>query len=140
MHLRMTQLLAACLFLATWLRGAAAHAADALLVYDANVAPVAFAAAELDAALRARGYATQHRSFEREPERPAQAQRAAPAAPSLRVRFVTRERALRREAAGTATAQALRGMRAEGFTLLQTGDTISGSACAISEGPAGQVA
>ncbi|HWO15011.1 MAG TPA: hypothetical protein VNN80_36160 [Polyangiaceae bacterium] len=138
----MTQLLAACLFLATWLRGAAAHAADALLVYDANVAPVAFAADELDAALRARGYATQHRSFEREPERPAQAQRAAPAAPaapSLRVRFMTRERALRREPAGTATAQALRGMRAEGFTLLQTGSEQARELWVVGADVAGQM-
>jgi hypothetical protein len=99
----MLRLLAACLALISSTFVASAHAAGALLVYDANAGPVAFAARNLDAALKARGYRTEHLTSD-------------PVAPgSLRIRFLSREDALRREAG---TGAKLGALRAEGFALL----------------------
>ena len=111
MHPRTTTLLAACVALASLLHAALARAAGALISYDTSAAPLAFAVGDLDAALRARGYEPEHRPSEHAAQ--------LGAAGSLRIRFMTREEALRRDPAGTASE--LGGMRAEGFALRRVG-------------------
>ena len=116
MYPRMTWLLAAGVTIAAWLLGTPARADGALLFYAVTAPPVAFAASDLDAALRARGFTPEHRSLE-------QATAPSSTAARLRVTFMTRDEALRRH--GTALAPALRDLRAEGFALQQT---VSGNA------------
>jgi hypothetical protein len=102
--------------LASWLLSAAAQAASVAIFYDEKAAPAAFAVGDLDAALRGRGYQTEHRAFEPS----ARAAPAAKSAPFLRITLMTREQALRRGAASTIEGRALRELRAEGFVLRQT--------------------
>jgi hypothetical protein len=113
---RATRWLAAAVTWAAGLYAADAHAATASIVYDLSEARVAFAARELEAALRARGYAPEHRPLG-EATRPPRA----PAPPGLHVIFSTREQARQRGAPSTATGAAFASLRPEGFVLLQAG-------------------
>src|SRR5688572_18546405 len=112
LYLRMTRLLAACVALFSLSLGASAHAAGALLVYDTQAAPLVFAARDLDGALQARGLRAEHLASDA----------SHPAPSGLRVRFFSREEALRHDAGLAAQLGAL---RAEGFALL---DRSSGGA------------
>jgi hypothetical protein len=111
------QWLAAGVVWAVALHGADAHAASARIAYDASEAPVAFAARELEAALRARGYSPEHRPL----VEAADGSPKATAEPSLHVLFMTREQARRRRAPSAATGAVFQSLRPEGFALLQAG-------------------
>jgi hypothetical protein len=98
-------LLAACVALFSSLLVASAHGASTQLFYDSKVGPVAFGAHDLEAALTERGHRVEHLASD-----PVQA-----ASRSLRIRFLSRDEALRRDASAAAE---LRPLRAEGFALL----------------------
>ncbi len=106
-------LVSACLAVASWLRSGPARAEEAQLSYDASAAPVAFAAGDLEAALRARGYEARHSPLEEAP-------REAAAAP-LRIVLLTREQALERLPSLRAAAPELAALRPEGFALRWVG-------------------
>src|SRR4051812_12898195 len=80
------------------------------IFFDAHEPAVAFAVADLDAALRARGYQVEHGSLEQFFRPPA-------AAPGLRIVLAQREQALQRGLPTTVSAAELNGLRAEGFAL-----------------------
>jgi hypothetical protein len=113
----MTRLLAICLALGTWLHALAAHAANALIHYDASAAPVAFAARDLEAALRTRGYAVEHRPLGEASRAPTPPRATAP----LRIVFSKPDEASRRDPAGMAASPALGELRAEGFWIRPLG-------------------
>jgi hypothetical protein len=112
----MTRWLAAAVAWAAGLHAADAHAAGARIAYDTSEARVAFAARELEAALRARGYAAEHRPLAEAARSP-----GAPAEPSLHILLMTREQARQRGAANAAPGAAYQSLRPEGFALLQAG-------------------
>jgi hypothetical protein len=108
-------------FVLSMLCPVAAHAAMARIFFEASGAPITFAVGDLDAALRARGYKTEHQSVEQS----LQAQATAPSVSQLRITFLTREQALGRGAQisgagrgpGAPMGQGLQDLRAEGFAL-----------------------
>src|SRR4051812_37193715 len=116
MHRRTTRSLATCTILAAWLHGTPAQAKGARISYDAQSAPVAFAVADLDAALRAGVYQIEHRPL----EAAALPQPSASAGPSLRISILTREQESGRGSVGSEAATELGGLRAEGFLIRQS--------------------
>ena len=116
MYRGITFILVACMTLAIGLHGGAVHAKSARVSYDDQAAPVAFALADLDAALRARGYEPEHRSLapSARPQQP-----AAHAAPSLAITILTREQA--RASSSAEQTAAVANLRAEGFVLRPSG-------------------
>ncbi|HTV22715.1 MAG TPA: hypothetical protein VMG12_28695 [Polyangiaceae bacterium] len=112
----MNRWLAASLACAASLYGADAHAASARLIYDPSEPRVAFAARELEASLRARGYSSEHQPL----AGPAASPPTPNAEPSLRVLFLTREQARQRPAPASVTKPAS-SLRAEGFVLVRAG-------------------
>jgi hypothetical protein len=121
--------------LATCLYGGAAQAASAQVFYDPNTAPVAFAVGELDAALRARGYEPQHRSV----QQLFQAQASGQAATRLRIAFLTREEAGRRDVACAPAGRGLAALLAEGFALCPAGSGTTRDVWVVGADVAGQM-
>ena len=104
---------ASCVALASWLHAARANAESAHIVYDASAPPVVFAARELDAALRARGYQIEHRTLQSSPRAAGEGEAAA----QVRITLLSRGDAARSDAAAVAGEREVRELRAEGFAL-----------------------
>src|SRR5262245_56638468 len=103
----MRPLWAICMALVSWLHGSGAHAASAQIFFNQDKAAITFAVGDLDAALRAHGYAVQRHALPRAFQ-PA----AAGDEQSLRITVLPREDALRRGLPGAGTGRELSELRA----------------------------
>jgi hypothetical protein len=117
MYCATTRILVACMLLGAGLHSPSVQAGTARIYYDVQVPSVAFAVADLEAALRARKYTIERHSLELTARQTAPAS----AAPDLAITILTREQARQRGSSSSEASAELGTLGAEGFSLRQSG-------------------